>query len=382
MSHDIRTPLNSILGMAAISQEHIDDKERVKDCMDKIDYAGRHLLDIINNVLDLSAIESGKMSLNPVNFNLKKFIGEMMNIVQPLADKRGHTLVTEIGDIHESVTGDKTKLRQLLMNILSNSVKYTPNGGKIVFRAEELEPDRQDVCRYLFTVEDNGIGMPQEFIDKIFEPFSRADSQRTSNVQGTGLGMAIAKNIALMMNGNIRVASEVNKGTRFEIIVCLKRAENPNERYIGEINLAETEKVRMSDFDFGGKRVLLAEDLAFNAEIAAEFLTEAGLVVDHATDGEKAVEMFEKSPVGYYDLIFMDIQMPKLDGYAAAIKIRGMDRADAASVPIIAMTANAFMDDIQHSYDSGMNGHIAKPIEIPRLAQTLVKIFGDKRKAT
>lgn len=380
MSHDIRTPLNSILGMAAIAQEHIDDRERVIDCMNKIEYSGRHLLEIINNVLDLSSIESGKTTLATEDFDMRKFLDDTLKLVKPLMDKAGHTLEVDIREMHTAVNGDYTKLRQLLTNILGNAVKYTPQGGKIIFTAEELEPDRTDISRYMFTVEDNGIGMSKEFLSQVFDPFVRADNYRVTRVEGTGLGMTIALNIARMMNGNIAVRSELGKGSVFEITVCLKRGENYNPNRILDISMDEPKKVRMSDYDFGGRRVLLAEDLEFNAEIASEFLAEANIVTDIAINGAEAVKMFSKSPEGYYSLIFMDIQMPELDGNQAAMKIRSLDRRDAATVPIIAMTANAFVEDIKEAREAGMNGHIAKPLDISRLAAELKKWFGDRRR--
>ncbi len=380
MSHDIRTPLNSILGMAAIAREHIDDSGRVADCMDKIDYAGHHLLEIINNVLDLSAIESGKTVLSQENFDLKSFLEEMLGIMQPLADKRSHNFTADIGEMHGGVLGDRTKLRQLLVNVISNAIKYTPDGGNIRFTARELEPERHDVCRYMFVVEDNGIGMSQEFLKKVFDPFARADTNRVSGVQGTGLGMAISRNIARMMNGDINVQSTEGKGSRVEITVCLKRGEDTLGEHIGEIELSEPKRERMSDYDFSGRRVLIAEDLDFNAQIAAEFLSEAGITSETAQNGVVAVEMFQRSKPGYYDLIFMDIQMPELDGCGAAEKIRALDRPDAADIPIIAMTANAFIEDVRRTAQSGMNGHIAKPIEVPCLLEVLTRYFGECRR--
>lgn len=381
MSHDIRTPLNSILGMSAIAHEHINDRERVEDCLKKIDYAGHHLLEIINNVLDLSAIESGKSTLSNEEFQISSFLSDTISIITPLVEKKHHHLSLNIAKMHDYVEGDTTKLRQVLINVLGNAIKYTPDGGEISFSAVELEPDRQDVCRYMFTIADNGIGMPKEFVDRIFDPFARADDRRVSKVQGTGLGMAIALNIARMMNGGITVISEEGRGSVFEITVCLRRSESHSSKYIGEIKLDEPREVRMSDYDFGGRIVLLAEDLEFNAEIAAEFLGEANIRVEFAENGSEAVNKFKASAPGYYSLIFMDIQMPEMDGYEATRAIRALDRPDAASVPIIAMTANAFMDDIKRADDAGMNGHIAKPIEIPRLAHELVRQLGDCRRS-
>lgn len=380
MSHDIRTPLNSILGMSAIAQEHLGDMTRVSDCLEKIESSGKHLLEIINNVLDLSAIESGKTVLASDPFDLRVFLDETIRMIKPLSDKKNHTLDVKIAsDINTSVVGDQTKLRQLLMNILSNAVKYTPNGGTIEFRTIELEPDHHGICRFLFSIKDNGIGMKPEFTEHIFDPFVRADDRRISGIQGTGLGMPIALNIARMMNGDISINSAPGKGSQFDITVCLKKGESTGE-YIGGISMEENKKVRMSDFDFGGVRVLLAEDLDFNAEIASEFLAEANIITDVASDGAEAVKKFSESPAGYYSLIFMDIQMPVLDGYHAAEQIRALDRSDAKTVPIIAMTANAFIEDVKKSKEHGMNGHVSKPLEIQALTAALCRWLPQKEK--
>lgn len=373
MSHDIRTPLNSILGMSAIAQEHIGESDRVMDCLDKIEASGKHLLEIVNNVLDLSAIESGKTVLASEAFDLRAFLEETIKIIRPLADKKRHRIIVQIAaGMNNDVIGDATKLRQLLTNIIGNAIKYTPDGGEIRFTAAELGADHQGICRYLFTVKDNGIGMKPEFMEKIFTPFVRADDHRVSGIQGTGLGMTISLNIARMMNGDIGIKSAPGKGSQFDITVCLKKNPESTE-YISKISMEEPRKVRMSDFDFGGKRVLLAEDLAFNAEIASEFLAEANIVTDIARDGQEAVRMFSKSPVGYYSLIFMDIQMPVLDGHQAADRIRALDRKDAAEIPIIAMTANAFISDVKSSKEHGMNGHVSKPLEVSALTAELCK---------
>ncbi len=380
MSHDIRTPLNSILGMAAIAQEHINEPSRVLDCLDKIEASGRHLLEIVNNVLDLSAIESGKTVLASEPFDLNLFLEETLKMIRPLADKKRHTLVVDIStSMNSSVIGDQTKLRQLLTNILGNAIKYTPDCGEIHFTAKEIEPDHQGVCRYFFKVEDNGIGMKPEFIEHIYDPFVRADDRRISGIQGTGLGMTISLNIARMMNGDISIKSTPGKGSEFGITVCLKKGAATGS-YIGGISMEEPRKVRMSDFDFGGKRVLLAEDLDFNAEIAAEFLAEANIRTEIAHDGAEAVEMFQSSPPGYYSLIFMDIQMPVLDGNQAAKKIRNLDRPDASEIPIIAMTANAFIEDVKTCKEHGMNGHVSKPLEITSLTSELCKWLPEYKK--
>lgn len=373
MSHDIRTPLNSILGMSAIAQEHISETSRVLDCLDKIEASGRHLLEIVNNVLDLSAIESGKTILASEPFDLNSFLDETIKMIKPLADRKRHTLTVNIASgMNTSVIGDRTKLRQLLTNILGNAVKYTPDCGEIQFTAREIETDHHGVCRYYFNVKDNGIGMKPEFIEHIYDPFVRADDQRISGIQGTGLGMTISINIARMMNGNILINSEVGKGSEFGITVCLKKGAASDGNNIAMLK-EKPHKIRMSDFDFGGKRVLLAEDLEFNAEIASEFLAEANIRTDVAHDGAEAVEMFQRAPQGYYSLIFMDIQMPVLDGNQAAEKIRSLDRPDAAQIPIIAMTANAFIEDVKTCKEHGMNGYVSKPLVISSLIAELCR---------
>ncbi|MGN0650507.1 MAG: hybrid sensor histidine kinase/response regulator [Oscillospiraceae bacterium] len=377
MSHDIRTPLNSILGMAAIAQEYADDPVRVADSMQKIETAGRHLLELINNILDLSAIESGKTVLASEAFDLGSCVDETLKMIGSLTQGKHHDLRVDIRLKNTSVMGDKGKLRQVLMNVLGNSVKYTPDGGVISFTAEETGEERGDFCEYRFIVVDNGIGMSQEFLKRIFDPFVRADDRRTSRIEGTGLGLAIAHNMAKLMGGDISVESEEGKGSRFVVTVCLKRAAEVIKQE--KLN-APKKRVRMSDYDFGGRRVLLAEDLEFNAEIATEFLHQANITAEVARDGAEAVRMFEQSEPGYYELIFMDIIMPELDGCEAARTIRSMERGDAKTIPIIAMTANAFVEDIKKTMKAGMNGHIAKPIEIPQLAAELTKWFGSGEK--
>lgn len=379
MSHDIRTPLNSIMGMTAIAREYVDKPERVQECLDKIEYAGHHLIEIINNVLDLSAIESGKMVLSEEHFSLVEFLNDLLKMFAPLTEKRHLSLNHDIEKMHDSVIGDPTKLRQLLVNIVSNAIKYTGDGGSIDFSARELEPDRHDVCRYQFTVTDDGIGMSEEFKKKMFDPFTRADDRRIGNAQGTGLGMSIALNLARMMNGGINVSSIEGSGTIVEVTICLKRGEETESR-MQSAPAEKPKKVRMSDYDFGGRKVLLAEDLSFNAEIATEFLSQAGLSVDVACNGAEAVKMFSEAEPGYYSLIFMDIQMPVLDGHGAAREIRALSHPEAKTIPIIAMTANAFLDDIRAAEEAGMNGHISKPLEIPCIVSELVKYLGDCRR--
>ena len=377
MSHDIRTPLNSILGMAEIALEYANDPVRVADSMQKIESAGRHLLELINNILDLSAIESGKTVLASEAFDLGSCVDETLKMIGSLTRGKEHKLNISVNLTNTAVLGDRGKLQQVLMNVLGNSVKYTPEGGEISFSAEETGEVRGDFREYKFIVSDNGIGMSHEFLKRIFDPFVRADDRRISRIEGTGLGLAIAHNMAQLMGGDISVESEEGKGSKFVITVCLKHTAEP-------VSAAEPsapkKRVRMSDYDFGGRRVLLAEDLEFNAEIATEFLHQANITAEVARDGAEAVRMFEQSEPGYYELIFMDIIMPELNGCEAAAKIRSLERDDAKTIPIIAMTANAFVEDIKKTMKAGMNGHIAKPIEIPQLVAELTKWFGSGEK--
>ena len=374
MSHDIRTPMNAIIGFTTLAASNIDDKKRVQDYLGKILSSSKHLLSLINDILDMSRIESGKIHLEETEVSLSDVLHDLKTIISGQIHAKQLELYMDAMDVtNEDVYCDKTRLNQVLLNLLSNAVKFTPAGGTVSVRIRQYPGTVKGSELYEIRVKDNGIGMSQEFLHKIYDPFVRADDHRISGIQGTGLGMAIAINIARMMNGDIGINSEVGKGSVFEVTVALKKgAEEP--AYIGGISMEEQpRRERMSDYDFGGKRVLLAEDLEFNAEIASEFLAEAGLVTETACNGAEAVEKFGSSPEGYYSLIFMDIQMPVLDGYQAADKIRALDRPDAKTVPIVAMTANAFIEDVKTAKEHGMNGHVAKPLEVRELTAALKK---------
>ncbi len=364
MSHDIRTPMNAIIGMTAIAGAHLDDSERVSDCLNKITVSSRHLLSLINEVLDMSKIESGKMNLAEEAFNLSDMISNVMTIIRPSVQQKQHELQLHIAKVeHEDVIGDVMRLQQIFMNLLGNAVKYTPPGGRIELDVCERPSKNHEYGCYEFRFRDNGIGMGEEFVKKIFEPFSREEDSRISKIEGTGLGMTIVQNIVRMMNGNIRVESEVGKGSTFTVTVFLKqqdavRPEGGREETINE----EAARQR-----FLGKRVLLAEDNEINREIAEEMIGETGVALESVTNGMEAVDQFSKMDVGYYDLIFMDIQMPVMNGYEASRAIRSLDRADAVTIPIVAMTANAFAEDVMASREAGMNEHISKPLSIERL---------------
>ncbi len=505
MSHDIRTPMNAIIGMTAIATAHIDDKERVQDSLGKIDASSRHLLGLINEVLDMSRIESGKISLNENCFNLPELINNLLVMVQPQIKKHKHNLQVHIFDIeHENLTGDSLRLQQALVNIMGNAVKYTPDNGNISLTVKESPSHNSSKGYYEFIFEDNGIGMPAEYIERIFEPFSRVEDVRTSKIQGTGLGMAITQNIIHMMGGEITVESEEGKGSKFTITLLLKlqdkheeftdslpglpvlvadkdhlscqsickmlnemgmhseyslsgtetlelvkkRHEENNDFYavimdweipgttgletarsINSITGGKTLVIILSSYgwtdieteakdlginlflhkpvfksglanifnslksnisgngltekldnvkenNYSDKRLLLVEDNEINREIAVEILGMTGIQIEEAHNGEEAVNKFSASEPGYYDVILMDVQMPVMNGYEATTTIRSLDRQDARTIPVIAMTANAFAEDIADSKNAGMDEHLAKPMDVAKLNEILKKYLG------
>ena len=502
MSHDIRTPMNAIVGMTAIAGAHIHDKERVKDCLEKITQASHHLLELINEVLDMARIENGKISLNEEEFNLSDLVDNIVTISRVGIEKHGHRLDMHISKItHEKVRGDSLRLRQLLMNVMSNAIKYTPDGGRIGFSIREIPTEARGGGLYEFIIKDNGIGMTRSFQKIMFEPFSRADEKRTSQIQGTGLGMAIAQNIARLMNGTISVKSAPGKGSTFTITLYLKwqeekiddlghlihrpilivdddvlscesavgilhdiglrgevvtsgeeaiakakalRAAHENYHAIiiawkmhgmdgietvrrlrkivgagvtiliqsaydcaaieaeareagaddflmkplfrsrllaalkasaeGESKAAEkTGGLELSSLRMAGRRILVVEDNALNREIAQELLEMTGADVETAMNGQDGVDKVASHPSGYYQLVFMDIQMPVMNGYEATRAIRRLPGRDQKALPILAMTANAFAEDVVRAKNAGMNEHIAKPLDMERLAEALRK---------
>ncbi len=496
MSHDIRTPMNAIIGMTAIAAAHMDDRERVADCLTKITQSSKHLLGLINEVLDMSKIDSGKIELQDEDFNLSELIDNLLTISKTQLEEKRHDLTVAIRAVkHEKVVGDSQKLQQVLLNLLSNSIKYTPEGGKIHLTITERPIQKPALGCFEFIVEDNGIGMSEDFITHLFDPFARAEDSRVIKTQGTGLGMSITRNIVQMMNGTIKVKSKLDEGSQFKVTVYLKLQDADDDfSYDKFINLpilvADDDEIacestceildelgmqseyvlhgqeavqrvmkhheadddffavildwKMPDMDglatakeirrqvgdtvpiiiisaydwsdieasareagvnaflskplfksrvaylfktilengsqakgkssldvvqqedFSGKRALLVEDNELNAEIAVEILKMANLEIDCAKDGKEAVMKVIQNKDGYYDIIFMDIQMPVMDGYQATREIRKLPGDYMKNLPIIAMTANAFMEDVQACRDAGMNEHIAKPID-PKL---------------
>lgn len=500
MSHDIRTPMNAIIGMTAIAKAHINEQERVLDCMEKIDGSSKLLLSLINEVLDMSKIESGRLILSEDDFNIGELLQDLVIMMQPEIKNKQQTLDIHVKDLkHEYVTGDTQRIKQVLMNILSNAVKYTPEKGQITIDINEKEP-KDGTGNYEFVFKDSGRGMKPDFLDKIFLPFERADDNEIRNIQGTGLGMAISHKIIKMMGGDIKVESEYGKGSCFtinmplhyqeftpiekigtdglEILVvdddetacqstcnCLQeiginsdyvcsgseainkvqlRHQERNdyfaviidlkmpdmngleatrqirkiigtdipiiilsaydiEEYEAEAKAAKangfitkplykskllkvlqrflhegsrSEPVRqfkLSDADYSGKRILLVEDNELNREIAVEIIGSTGVSIDTAVNGLDAVNIVSRSPEGFYQMILMDIQMPVMDGYEATRQIRSLKRSDISGMPIIAMTANAFSEDVTNALKAGMNYHLAKPIDISALMSVLGK---------
>ncbi len=499
MSHDIRTPMNAVMGMTAIAADHLDDPDRVMDCLEKIQISSKLLLSLINEVLDMSKIESGRIVLAEEEVNLAELVHGVATMVQPQIGKKSLEFNVYIHDIrHERVVSDMQRLQQLLLNLLSNAVKYTPEGGRIILEINEHPAEAADMAVYEFMVSDTGIGMKPEFLSRVFEPFERADDDIIRMVQGTGLGLAICKSVSELMGGTIEVQSEYGKGSRFVVTVCLKVLDEAIDesalcgrlilvvdddetvcdsickrlcdlgvkaisapsgsaavekvveaketgqdifaviidyKMPGMDGIETTRRIRekvgkglpiimISAYDlsdhvdaalragangfitkplfrsslvyklgqflenykketpinkaktqntFAGERILLVEDNALNREIAVVLLTKTGAAVDTAENGKLAVEKMVDSPIGYYNLILMDMQMPVMDGCTATRAIRALPRADAETIPIIAMTANAFADDRKQTQDAGMNEHLAKPIDIEQLHHVLQK---------
>ena len=379
MSHDIRTPMNAIIGMTSLIRHDAGNKAKVIEYADKIDISSQHLLGIINDVLDMSKIEAGKTVFKYTDFSILDFITELNTIFHSQIDEKNQTLTIIKENIrHEWVNGDQVHLMQIFSNLVSNAVKYTQEGGKIQFLVEECETKSSVYAKYRFLVSDNGMGMSADFKDTIFDAFTRAENSMTNKIQGTGLGMAITKNLVEAMGGSIDVESELSQGSCFEVLIDLRIAE---DRFVSSAEQAEKDEPTGNVLK--GMRFLCAEDNELNAEILMELLKIEGAECTICENGKRVLEAFEQSAPGDYDMILMDVQMPVMNGYEATKAIRRSSHELAMTIPIIAMTANAFSEDIQHSLAAGMNAHVSKPIEMKVLEKTIrsIKSGGGHRNA-
>ena len=369
MSHDIRTPMNAIIGMTSLALDNTDDPKRVRDYLGKIALSSKHLLGLINDVLDISKIESGKMTLNVEPVSLREAMDSIVNIIQPQVTAKNQQFKAVAQEIlSENVRCDGVRLNQVLINLLGNAVKFTPEKGAVQLTVyQETLPEDASRVRTHFLVSDTGIGMSKEYQKVIFESFSREDNTRVRKTEGSGLGMAITKCIVDAMGGTISVRSEQGRGSEFHVVLDLEKAAAP-----AASEAADGAAERMNDVVLKGRRILLAEDNELNWEVARELLSILELELDWAENGEICVEKFRNSPAGHYDAIIMDVRMPVMDGYEATAAIRRLEREDA-DIPIIAMTADAFSEDIQRCLERGMNDHLAKPIDIQAVTFKLKK---------
>ena len=385
MSHDIRTPMNAVIGFAALATTHIDNKELVLDYLKKIHISGQHLLSLINDVLDMSRIENGSVRIEYTVVHLPDILHDLKTIIQESVHSKQQELYIDTQDVlHEDIITDKLRLTQVLLNISSNAVKFTPVGGTVNIRVSE-KPCRRDGCTtVVFSVKDDGIGMSPEFREQVFESFTREHTVTENGIGGTGLGMAITKNIVDMLGGTIQVESEVGRGTEFTVMLeceisemTVKEEPDLEQR---EPLKNEKQKIRAEiQRRYEGKKVLLVEDNELNREIATAIMEEIGLDVDCVEDGTDAVNIMSSAEGRKYDLIFMDIQMPKMDGYTATREIRTLNDPKCANIPIIAMTANAFEEDRKKAIKAGMNAHIAKPISVDIILENLERMRQNRK---
>ena len=374
MSHDIRTPMNAIIGMTALATAHLNDEKRVADCLQKITLSSKHLLSLINDVLDMSKIEHSKITLNHRKLSIYEVIEQISVILSPQAKDAGLQYNIEARDIeHQYFYGDGLRINQILINLLSNAVKFTPDGGKVTFAVKELAAEISSHVRYQFIVRDTGIGIKEEFLTCIFEPFSRSDG--AVSTEGTGLGLSIVKGLIDLMNGTISVESQLGIGTTFQVELEFEfvAEDCPSMPKITADASVEGKQL------FAGRRFLIAEDNGINAEILCGLLELCGADFVVTTDGRQVVQAFENADRGTYDAVLMDIQMPERNGYEATRVIRSLEREDAAEIPIVAMTANAFAEDIQAASAACMNAHIAKPIDVDILKTTLYKVLAGEK---
>ena len=374
MSHDIRTPMNAIIGYTNLAMTE-KNPEILRDYLSKIDTSSRHLLALINDILEMSRIESGKIELEFAPTDLCSLFDEIRSLFEEQMKEKGITFSVHTSQVRDKYAWcDRKNILRILLNVVSNSLKFTPSGGRVTAVLYETVSEKEGYGSYEMRVGDTGIGMSKDFVEKIFNVFERERTSTQSGIEGTGLGLAITKSIVDLMDGTIEVLTSPGSGTEIIIRLKLKLADAE------DVN--KTSKTETSDkqADFTGKRVLLVEDNAINMEIAKMILTQTGFTVETAQNGAVALDMVSASEAGWYDLILMDIQMPVMDGYAATKAIRSLENKALATIPIVAMTANAFAEDVKAANDAGMQAHIAKPVDVQLMKKTLAKIlFGGKK---
>ncbi|MDD6236943.1 MAG: ATP-binding protein, partial [Clostridiales bacterium] len=381
MSHDIRTPMNAIVGFASLLSRDAEKPDKVREYIRKIETSSQQLLGLINDVLDMSRIESGKTTLNLSEESIADILEEIDTVITPQMNARSHSFDIELrGAVHDMVVVDRVRLNQICMNLLSNAVKYTQNHGHIDFIVSEISAS-DHTAYYEIVVSDNGYGMSEEFVAHIFDSFTREEDSRTSKIQGTGLGMAITKNLVDLMGGTISVKSEKGKGSIFTVQIPLQISHK--EKMKTDItSVPESKDAKEQDHILEGMHILAAEDNELNAEILKEMLEMVGASCEIYENGVQVVDVFLNSKPGQYALILMDIQMPKMNGYEATRVIRNSDHEMAHIIPIIAMTANAFTEDIQEALNAGMNAHLSKPIDIYSLKKAIRSVVskGDRER--
>ena len=368
MSHDIRTPMNAIVGFSGLLEKSLHDEKKSLDYIKKIRVSSDILLTIINQVLEMARIESGKITLNPESVNIREMVEAMNTVFESSLTKKSLEYQCSLNVVHDQILCDKTKMEEIILNVVSNSIKYTNPHGKITVSIDELDSEDEKNANYKVVVEDNGIGMSQDYLPHIFEEFSREHTSTETRVAGTGLGLPIVKSLVDRMGGTIEVESEEGKGTRFIMKFSFPVSLENQVREKEKQNIPDiTEKLE-------GKRILLAEDNELNAEIAETVLEETGIKVKHVEDGIQCIEELKKMPEKYYDVILMDVQMPNKDGYTATQRIRDLDDS-RAEIPIIAMTANAYDEDRRKAQEAGMDGFLAKPLDVDEMMRLLAQII-------
>ncbi len=373
ISHDFRTPLNAIIGMTAVARKNLSDQNKVEDCLSKIGTSSAHLLSMVNDVLDMAQIDQGRIILQEETVRLVPLYEETIDLIRAKALDHGQTLETVPVLLKNGIiTGDPHRIRQILLNIMENAIQYTPAGGRITLELTQL-PDKEDgLGAYCFRCADTGIGIEPEFLERLFLPFERARNTTNSKIAGTGLGLTITKNLLDLMEGTVSVESEPGKGTVFTITFYFRYEATPQEAQEAALSQDGTAQ----ETDYAQKRVLVVEDTEINMEIMVELLDMAGVQAETACNGQEAVQMVAKNPAGYYGLVFMDIQMPVMDGYEATRHIRQMKRADAQIIPILAVSANTLASDVKNAIDAGMNDHIPKPVDFESIEKALRHYLG------